>query len=161
MRTLTRNLSVGALALLLGAFAATPVQADIATYAADLSGANEVPAVTTAATGAAGIVVDTETLTGFWYLEFVDLSSGQTGAHFHNAPAGANGGVMHALPLGASLSGVWAMSQADYDALTNGDIYVNVHSQQHPSGEIRGQLTLLTIVPNDDLSFGAVKALFR
>ena len=161
MSFLSKIFPACSLALLLGAAVAGSAHADIETYAADLAGSNEVPAVATAATGAAAIVVDTESLEAFWGLEFTGLSSAQTGAHFHNAPAGANGGVVQALPSGASVNGVWIMTPAQYGMLAGGDIYANVHSQNFPGGEIRGQMTLISAVPAGDVSFGAVKALFR
>lgn len=144
-----------------GCLAHGAASADIATYTAVLSGDNEVPPVATAASGAATLVLDTETLQATWMLEFSDHSSGQTGAHFHNAPAGINGGVVFALPLGSPVNGVWAMTQGQADELAAGNIYVNVHTAEFPGGEIRGQMTLSGVVPNDEASFGAVKALFR
>lgn len=135
--------------------------ANISTYYTVLAGSNEVPPVATAATGTASLVLDTNTLLATWTLEFTGLSSGQTGAHFHNAPAGANGGVVFGLPIGSPVNGIWAMTQGQADELAAGNIYVNVHSAEFPSGEIRGQMTQSGPVPNDEASFGAIKALFR
>jgi len=45
--------------------------------------------------------------------------------------------------------------------LAAGNIYVNVHTTNFSGGEIRGQMELSSVVPNDEASFGAVKALFR
>ena len=145
-------------AVVLGAGSAL---ADIATYTGVLSGANEVPSVATAAGGVATLVVDTESLAATWTLEFSDLSSAQTAAHFHAAPAGVNGGVVFPLTLGTPASGMLAMTQPQLDTLAAGGIYVNVHSLTFPGGEIRGQMTLSGTVPADGVSFSAVKALFR
>ena len=157
MKTLITIAAVAALAFA----AAGPVRADIETYNAVLTGDQEVPPVVTDAGGAATIVVDTETLEASWTLEFANLSSAQTGAHFHNAPVGVNGGVVFGLPLGSPVAGVWAMTAAQYTMLADGNIYVNVHTENHPGGEIRGQMGLADVVPDDESSFGAVKALYR
>ena len=74
------------LALCAGLNAPT-VRADVGTYTATLTGK-------TAANGVATIVVDTATLEANWTLVFADLSSNQTGAHFHNAPVGQTGPIV-------------------------------------------------------------------
>jgi hypothetical protein len=158
MNSLNKIVTLLACAACLGAGAAL---ADVATYTTVLSGANEVPPNASAAGGAATIVVDTETLLAAWTLDFADLSSAQTGAHFHNAPVGVNGSVVFALPLGSSVNGVWAMTQGQLDELAAGNIYVNVHTTGFIGGEIRGQMELSGVVQNDEASFGEVKALFR
>ena len=152
-----RPLALVALAL---GLIATAAHADLEHYTATLSGTNEVPPNASNGSGEATIAVDTETLVASWTLEFVDLTTVQTGAHFHNAPAGANGGVVFALPLGSPVGGVWNMLQADYDLLSAGNIYVNVHTVEVPGGEIRGQMALET-VGAEAQTLGAVKALFR
>ena len=151
------GLTVAALAL--GAFAGV-AQADIETYTAVLSGAEEVPPNESPATGTCELVVDTATLEATWYLEFSGLTAAQTGAHFHTAPAGANGPVVFGLPLGSPVNGTWSMLQADYDLLAAGDIYVNVHTAGYPGGEIRGQMALES-VGTEATTLDAMKALFR
>ena len=161
MRSLLKNLKMPLLLACTVALGAGAALADIATYTTVLSGANEVPPVATAASGVATLVVDTESLAATWTLEFSGLSSAQTGAHFHAAPPEANGGVVFALTLGTPVNGTWAMTQPQLDSLEAGNIYVNVHSETFPGGEIRGQMTLSETVPTDGVSFSAVKALFR
>jgi hypothetical protein len=138
-----------------------PADADIATYAAELDGGSNVPPVGTPATGAVSLVVDTETREAFWVLEFTGLTSPEIGAHFHGGAEGVNGTAVFTIPLGSPVSGVWAMSPAHYGALASGGIYVNVHTENNPLGEIRGQLALVSTVPVGDVAFGATKALFR
>ncbi len=129
-------------------------------YSATLSGANEVPPNDSTATGTATISVDTETLAAEWTLEFSGLTAPQTGAHFHNAPAGSNGGVVFGLPLGSPVDGTWDMSQEEYDLLAAGNLYMNVHSEEFPGGEIRGQMMLET-VGTEASTLADVKGLFR
>lgn len=163
MKKLTTSVSgrlfvLVALGALLGAGAA---HADFANFEATLSGAQEVPPVVTPASGTMVLSVNTETMLATWDLEFSDLSTAQTGAHIHSAPAGSNGGVVFGLPLGSPVNGVWQMNLAQYNDLLAGLLYVNVHTESHPGGEIRGQLILRGTVGNEAVTFGLVKALFR
>ncbi len=72
-----------------------------------------------------------------------------TNAHFHEAPAGVDGGVVRGIAEdfdGNTALGFWRPS--DDEALTDdlfqellaGNIYLNLHSDEYPAGEIRGQI---------------------
>ncbi|MBN4054078.1 CHRD domain-containing protein [Nitrospira defluvii] len=76
---------------------------------------------------------------------------GLTAAHFHNAAAGADGGVVRTLTAdftGNTATGIWKF--ADGQSLTPtlvtellaGRIYVNIHTTENTGGEIRGQVLL-------------------
>lgn len=75
---------------------------------------------------------------------FDKASSKVTGAHLHNAPAGMDGGVV--LNLSEDIDGnMIATTKMNADIIADliaGNIYVNVHTEDNPSGEIRGQLAL-------------------
>jgi hypothetical protein len=116
-----------------------------ATFAADikvkLSGDQEVPPVQTQASGSGTITVnDDKSVSG----SVTTTGVKATAAHIHEAAAGKNGPVAiplekksdteFAVPAGAKLS------DAQYKAFKAGDLYVNVHSDAHKGGEIRGQL---------------------
>jgi hypothetical protein len=113
-----------------------------------LSGLAEVPANPSEGTGTFNVVLSGNVLQ--LYGDFSDLSNPFTGAHIHRGEAGVNGGVAHGLTTELSnenLSGQWeasenvfTMEQDDIDLLMAGDLYVNVHSQLLPAGEIRGQI---------------------
>ena len=105
-----------------------------------LSGANEVPPVTTSASGEGTITVaDDGAVSGSVATKGVQ----GTAAHIHMAAAGKNGPVIvpftkdgdtYKAPAGAKLN-------ADQlKAFKAGELYVNVHSAANPNGEIRGQL---------------------
>ena len=109
-----------------------------------LNGANEVPAVTTNATGL-----------GFFMLQkhegklsinvVVDGLSGPiTGAHLHQGVAGTNGGVVQDLtPMvsGNRINGT--VDPSMYLAALKGDsLYINIHTTANAAGEIRGQLVM-------------------
>ncbi len=115
------------------------------TFYAYLSGAQEVPAAATNATGYARIFVNESAGTIAFTVVFTNLSSGQTSAHIH-APAaiGVNTGI--AVTLGAvggtsgTLVGTAFITPTQLSQLRQHLGYVNVHSINFPGGEIRGQL---------------------
>ena len=159
-----RILSLGVWVGLVATLCAGPVYADLDIYTAVLSGDNEVPPVVTAATGVATLTIDTENGDlGAVPLQvaFSGLSSGQTGAHIHQAPAGLNGGVVVGLSLGSPLDTTVALDASAYDALVAEGLYLNIHTATFPAGEIRGQFVLSENVPTTGAAWGAVKALFR
>lgn len=114
-----------------------------AAQAADLmlSGANEVPPVTTSASGTGNISIATD---GAVSGSVKTTSLKGTMAHIHHGAAGKNGPVL--IPLAAGPDGEWkvpAGSKLDAEGMKAyhaGDLYVNVHSDAHKGGEIRAQL---------------------
>ncbi|ODB35340.1 hypothetical protein BB427_17430 [Pseudoalteromonas sp. BMB] len=110
-----------------------------------LSGEQEVPAVTTTATGSGYALVNRN---GF-DLELQVLTSGvadATAAHIHTGIAGENGPVLLALMQDSSDANRWmapanaALTAEIFAILAGGGHYVNVHTPANPSGELRGQI---------------------
>jgi hypothetical protein len=106
-----------------------------------LSGDQEVPPVQTSASGSGTVTVeDDKSIKG--NIIVVDIKP--TGVHIHEAPTGKTGDPIITLektgenewsvPSGAKLT------DAQYDAAKAGGLYVNVHSNEHKGGEIRGQI---------------------
>ncbi|MEO8345257.1 MAG: CHRD domain-containing protein [Betaproteobacteria bacterium] len=124
--------------LISGAYSATAFGADIKVA---LSGANEVPPVTTAAKGSGTITVGMD---GAVSGGVTTTGIAATAAHIHEAPAGKNGGVI--VPMTKSGDNGWTigvgakLTEAQMASLKAGNLYVNVHSAAHPGGELRGQL---------------------
>jgi hypothetical protein len=110
---------------------------------ADLSGANEVPPNNSTATGAAEASFDTETKGFSAMVTFSGLSGPAIGAHLHGpGEAGKNAGIM--LPFNFVKSPIKltaTLTDAQAEDLLAGTWYVNIHTEQNPGGEIRGQLT--------------------
>ncbi|MFW5973546.1 MAG: CHRD domain-containing protein, partial [Bacteroidota bacterium] len=152
-RTFSSFFASAALCALLFAAVQPGAMAQDASFAAELSGAHEVPANASTADGtvAASLTGSTLTLSG----SFSGLTSDFNadiggGAHLHLAPAGRNGGVE--IPLNASLAAdnrsgtfesaenTFTLTNDQLEALEARRLYVNIHTRDMPSGEIRGQL---------------------
>ena len=113
-------------------------------FKAALDGKSEVPANTSAATGAAEIDYDAATKKMTWKLTYSGLSGPATAAHFHGpAEAGKNSGVAVAIPNAATspIEGSATLTDAQAADLMAGNYYVNIHTAANPAGEIRGQVT--------------------
>lgn len=109
-----------------------------------LSGANEVPAITTTATGLALLRL-TASKKLYYRINVSGLEAGDalSAAHIHRAASGVNGGVIIGLHSGAADFGTIKMLTLDdtqFAAVKADAIYVNVHSTNRPSGIIRGQV---------------------
>jgi len=119
-----------------------------------LSGAAEKPtAVTTSASGSATVKIDGSKLEVSG--NFTGLSGNAIGAHIHG-PAGADGTgpVFCHLKVQAATSGEIAgdgsadpkcsdkrLTDTDITNFESGKMYVNIHTNMNPNGEIRGDLT--------------------
>lgn len=112
--------------------------------------ANEVPPSGSAGTGTLTGIYDATTNMITINAPYTDLSAGLSAAHLHEAPAGANGGVIVNLSpttgaTSGTISGTFAVPGANEAALIAGNFYINLHSSAFPGGEIRGQLALTVI----------------
>jgi hypothetical protein len=105
-----------------------------------LSGAEEVPPVQSAGSGAGTISIGADkSVSG----SVTTSGIVATAAHIHEGVAGANGPVIipltksgdtYAVPPGAKLT------DAQFASFQAGKLYVNAHTAVNPGGEIRGQL---------------------
>lgn len=147
------------LAISASAAAASPKR----TFVAPLSGAEEVPPADTLARGQAVFQLSRDGSELSYRLIVANLEN-VTMAHIHLAPAGVNGPVVAwlypseapAQLIPGRFSGVLAAGTITEDDLVGqlaghsmedlmeeirlGNTYVNVHTEQYPAGEIRGQI---------------------
>jgi len=112
---------------------------------AKLTGAAEVPAITTTATGNA-----TVTLIGnqaFFEISYAGLSSDPTAVHLHG-PGEATQVAAPIIPLttptgvSGSIQGTALLTPQQLVHVLTGLTYLNIHTKNHGGGEIRGQVML-------------------
>jgi len=106
-----------------------------------LTGAEEVPPVTTAASGSGTITIESDrSVSG----SVRTTGIAATAAHIHEGAAGQNGPVI--VPLSKTGDNDWSvpagakLTDSQYQSFKKGNLYVNVHSAAHKGGEIRAQL---------------------
>jgi hypothetical protein len=139
--SLLGSLGLAAVAGLLASCKSMP-SGSVHTYAVNLSGANEVPAVTTQAggNGLVTIAVDDHSVSA----KVTVVGMNATAAMIHDGAAGTNGPVIipftktgdneFTAPDGAKLT------DAQWESYRAGNLYLNVHSAKYPGGELRAQL---------------------
>jgi len=117
---------------------------DFVLYFTSLSGANEAPRVDTPASARAGVTVNTAS--GAIVVQArVSALDTASAAHVHDGFAGENGPVLVGLTQDGANPGRWfvedgMLNAAGLDSFNAGGLYVNVHSDSNPGGEIRGQI---------------------
>jgi len=129
-------------------------------FTANLSGNEEVPSVDTKASGTAEFNVSSDGKTVSYKVDVKDINK-VTMAHIHQGKKGENGPVVVTLFKSATPSGPMNGELAKGDATANklegplkgkqisdlvkimedGNAYTNVHTEQNPKGEIRGQIS--------------------
>ncbi len=136
-----------------------------AVFRADLSGANEVPAVASAAGGSCGFQLEGGLMR---YSVEVHGITGVVGSHIHVGAVGANGPirvVLYPFPGGPNFSSTvtgdvsGVLMEGSFDAadltgitfeglvsaMRSGQAYCNVHTAVNRGGEIRGQIREVTL----------------
>jgi hypothetical protein len=121
-------------------------------YGGPLTGAQEVPAVVTTATGQGTVAISADGSTITYLVTYSGLSGTANAAHIHTGAAGVSGGVILPLAVGPSpMSGT--LTAANFTpsgsvttfaeavaAIRAGATYINIHTAANPGGEIRGQI---------------------
>lgn len=119
--------------------------ANITVTQTTLDGSQEVPAVTSTASGVAYTTFNTATR-AIHATVIVSGADDATAAHIHQAAAGSNGSVILPLTQDASDVTVWqtasgaTLDEAQATALEQSMMYFNIHTPANGSGEIRGQI---------------------
>jgi hypothetical protein len=134
-------LKVGGIALVGFLAVAATGFAEEMKFKADLKGSTEVPPVQTSATGTADITYDSATKNLSWTIEHTGLSGDVTAAHFHGpAAVGVNAPPVVPIDMSALAKGSATLDDAQATDLSEGRLYLNLHTAANPDGEIRGQV---------------------
>ena len=159
----SRAVIVASISILTGS-----ASADIIEFNFFLSGDQEIPPVDTDAVGVAQMLYDTDTRTfdldvmvfGIGLDELHEAGPNGTEMHIHNAPAGSNGaivvdvgffsdffedglGIRFRLEdqlLGGQPGNIFTDPATNEASLFAGNLYMNIHTMDHPTGELRGQI---------------------
>ena len=113
-------------------------------FAVTLSGAEENPP--TGSAGSATGTIDVNAITGETSGSITVSGFTPTAAHIHDGFAGQNGPIVIGLEQDPGDPAVWNVPQGavltaeQLDRLLSGALYVNVHSDAFPGGEVRAQL---------------------
>jgi hypothetical protein len=149
------------MALAAGLFGCSKASDNVEIFVADLAGSNEVPAVSTSATGSCGLQVEGNRV--LFSVSTVGLGN-VVGAHIHIGPSGVNGPIRVVfIPFPGSTASLLTTPIATPDAvltsgsfgpaeisggltfdqllaeMRSGNTYCNVHTVANRGGEIRGQ----------------------
>jgi len=122
-------------------------QAAPVSFSVDLTGGAQVPPVQTGGSGKASLTYDAATKVVTWSITYDGLSGPATMAHFHGpAAAGANADVVIWLSQKGSaasspIKGQATLTPEQATQFAAGQWYINVHTKDHPGGEIRGPVT--------------------
>jgi hypothetical protein len=129
---------------MLALLASTASFADTVALNASLQPSSEVPPRVSKGHGIVNATFDTDTKLLAWTITYAELSGPVTMAHFHGpAPVGQNAKVQvpidkHA--LASPMKGEATLTDAQVSDLLAGQWYFNIHTQENPTGEIRGQV---------------------
>jgi phage-related tail fiber protein len=112
------------------------------------TGAQEVPAVATSATGTFAGTFDRATRELRFTVTFAGLTP--TAGHLHTGAPGVNGPVFLPFPFNdaastgfvSPITGTSILSPAQAAALLANGVYANLHTAARPGGEIRADLTV-------------------
>lgn len=112
------------------------------TFRARLSPMPTTPQTVTTITGEGEVILtlngNTLTVRG----NFAGMNSAATMAHVHNGPPAQPGPVVHQLEVtkmpGGEISATLELTDEQVTALRSNELYVQIHSETNPPGELRG-----------------------
>ncbi|MGH7015154.1 MAG: CHRD domain-containing protein [Stellaceae bacterium] len=144
MGTVSRRIVLALAALACVAWAGTATAAPVK-FKVQLTAAAETPPSGTMGKGVANLTWNASTRVLTWHVTYSGLSSAATMAHFHHGAAGQSGPVViwitkKGSPVKSPIVGKATLTPEQAQQLAAGDWYINVHSTDHPGGEIRGQV---------------------
>jgi CHRD domain-containing protein len=146
----------------------SPTSSSDKIFSARLTGDKEVPPVDTDATARIRLISNSQQDALDYRISVSNLNGIVTGAHIHRGSAGTNGPIVANLNIGGTFASASAgdggatTSTSTGGTITSSDLkgplagkqisdliklieggqaYANVHTRQHPNGEIRGQLS--------------------
>ncbi len=147
-RTVRNAIFALALVAIPGIVATAAAQsAPLEVFSANLSPRNVVPPVNTGASGFAVAVLDgnqLDVLGSFQALSSPVARELRGGAHIHQGGPSDNGPILFSLnvdgTVAGSIRGTFQLTADQVKSLKAGDLYIQIHSENHKPGEMRAQL---------------------
>ena len=146
MRVVSRRIVFALAALACVAWAGSATAASVK-IKAQLTGAEQTPPVMTKGKGTASLTWDASTRILTWHINYSGLSAPVTMSHFHNGANGAKCGgpvviwlTKKGEPVKSPITGKATLTPEQAQQFEAGDWYINLHSKDHPGGEICGQV---------------------
>ena len=142
-----KRLSTFAIACLIAGFTATMIACNNSgpdknpevKFQSDLAGTNEIPRVTTNATGRLEGTYNKITKKFTYSITYSGLTP--IAGHIHFGGFNENGNVIYPFPsLASPITGTWDVDLKYENALFGEYLYVNLHTAANRGGEIRGQV---------------------
>jgi hypothetical protein len=112
-----------------------------AAYVATLESAQVLPPGSSSALGKATFTIDTARNRLSYTIAINNLEGVEQSAQIHGPAArGAAAAALHTLPAGNPKAGIWQYSESIEPDLLAGRTYVEIVTDAHPGGELRGQI---------------------
>ena len=130
-----------------------PAYAVVSTCVASLDGSQEVPPIDADGAGSATMTFNSSNSQLAWFIEFDELTGPATAAHFHG-PASAEANAEVQVDIGevsgltSPMNGSAVLSTEQVAFLLQGLMYINIHTESNPDGEIRGEVSC--VVPQGE-----------
>lgn len=122
-------------------FGSGEVRAQMAEFICDLDGAQPSTPVVTSAEGFGVFAIDTNTNELSYFISFSGLASAEMMTVIHGpANYGESGSALETLANGSPKVGVWSYPEELEKEILAGRMYVDVHTEDFPDGELRGQI---------------------
>lgn len=107
-------------------------------------GTQQVPTNNSTATGTIDAKFNKSTNVLSYTVTWNNLTGAHEGMHFHKGARGANGGVVKNIQSSGSATGSitesWTVPDSLQTTLEQNGLYINIHTDAYPGGEIRGQI---------------------
>lgn len=120
-------------------------------YTAEMDGSQCVPPTNSHATGHADLYLSDDQTNLHIQIRIWNLEGHMTACHIHQGAPGQYGSQLFNIPVFTDTTWAdWSITDYGLRNLRAGDLFINVHTEENPNGEIRGQ-----IYPGSSLSLTA------
>lgn len=109
-------------------------------FEANITGDQEPEPTESTSIGKGVFILNPINLDLHYFVSFTGFDTLETGSHIHFGEPGKPGPILYRIGTGLNKKGKVNISEEDGQHLMDGNLFINIHSKEHPSGEIRGQI---------------------